>query len=302
MPLHNPFMQQSDSLISKYASKMAESIVVKRAALEAKAARIEAELSIQARSQFLANMNHELRTPLNAIIGFTTLLRDSEAYELDEEKRNSYADYVLQSADLLLGHINTILETADLDGGTVKIQQSQINLIDLLKESADRVKIAAEAASVSVELKNKENEIYSWIDGDRIGQAVDHLLRIAIKTSPEGSRIFARVTLNENEWPEIAIRDNGKGLDEFEIEAALNAFKEDHRGLNRSFEGPGVELAVAKTFIEMQSGRFEVKSKVGVGTLITALLPPFTGQSTSNAEANSDPISSAESDIDRLAG
>ncbi|HNS87154.1 MAG TPA: hypothetical protein PKH09_09645, partial [Parvularculaceae bacterium] len=54
---------------------------------------------------------------------------------------------------------------------------------------------------------------------------------------------------------------------------ALTAFSEAHRGLDRSFAGPGIGLAIAKTFIEMQGGRFTVKSKIGEGTLIRMALP-----------------------------
>ena len=286
----NPFTQGPDSLISTYAAKMAEAMVVRRAALEAKAARIEADLSIRARSQFLANMNHELRTPLNAIIGFTTMLKEGALYNLDDQKRDEYADYVLQSADLLLGHINTILETADLDSGTVELHQEETNLVDLLEESTKRTQIAAAAAEVEIVLKNPDEGIVAWVDEERISQAMDHLLRIAVKASAKGAKVFARISEDENGWPEIAVRDNGKGLKPDEIKSALNAFAEDHRGLDRSFDGPGVELAVAKTFIEMQGGRFFIKSKVGKGTLIRASLPP---QNTA--------VSSEKQDV-RLAG
>ena len=260
--------------MNAYASQMAEAMLVRRAHLEAKAARIEAELSIRARSQFLANMNHELRTPLNAIIGFTSMMKEGTLYGLDDEKRGEYADYVLQSADLLLGHINTILEIADLDSGEVVFDQSEINLVSLLEESSKRAEIASAAAGVTLELRNAEECVTAWIDEERVGQAIDHLLRIALKASSSGGKILARISTDDNGWPEIAVRDTGKGLTPAEIQLALNAFSEDHRGLDRSFEGPGVELAIAKTFIEMQGGQFSVRSKLGKGTLVRCSFPP----------------------------
>ncbi len=274
MRAHDPFTKSSEGLIGGYATKMAEAMVVRRAALEAKAARIEAEMSIKARSQFLANMNHELRTPLNAIIGFASMLKDGEQFALSEEKRVSYAEYILQSADLLLGHINTILETADLDGGTVEIRQEEIDLVAVLEASAKRMAVAADAAGVAIKQKSAKGEIPAFVDAERIGQAVDHLLRIAIKASSPGGQVLARVVENDAGWAEIAVRDNGDGLSPEDIRTALSAFDEVHRGLDRSFEGPGVELTIAKTFVEMQGGRFSIKSRVGKGTLVRAALPP----------------------------
>ncbi len=268
-----PFGKTSESLIEAYASRLAEAVVVRRAALEAKAARIEADLSIKARSQFLANMNHELRTPLNAIIGFASMLKDGDQFAMTDEKRAAYADYILQSADLLLGHINTLLETADLDGGTVEFRQEEVDLVALLDEAARRMAVPAEAAEVAIKLKSADGEVPAWVDAERMGQAIDHLLRIAIKASPRGAEILARVVENDAGWPEIAVRDNGDGLSPDEISSALSAFDEVHRGLDRSFEGPGVELAIAKTFIEMQGGRFSIKSRIGKGTLVRAALP-----------------------------
>ncbi|NJM36243.1 MAG: hypothetical protein HC850_17855, partial [Rhodomicrobium sp.] len=138
------------SLIASYSAKLAEAFAVRRAALDARSARAEAELSIRARSEFLSNMNHELRTPLNAIIGFATMLRDSETYTLTDEQRRSYADYVLQSADLLLGHINTILETAALDGGSVEMARTEIDFAEALELAASRAAITADAAEVKI--------------------------------------------------------------------------------------------------------------------------------------------------------
>ena len=260
--------------MSTFANDMAEAMAARRAGLTAKAARAAAENSIRARAEFLANMNHELRTPLNAIIGFTTMLKDGEAYKLSPEQRDTYADYVLQSADLLLSHINTLLEAAALDSGELSMETADIDLSAALSEGVARAKIAADAAKVSLEVKSEVDAAACWGDAIRTGQAIDHVIRTAIKFSPEGSRILVRAAVDAEGWAEIAVRDRGPGLSPEEIEKALTAFEETHRGLDRSFAGPGIGLAIAKTFIEMQGGRFTIKSRVGEGTLIRISLPP----------------------------
>jgi two-component system cell cycle sensor histidine kinase PleC len=246
---------------------------VRRAEAAARAARAEAELSIRARSEFLANMNHELRTPLNAIIGFSTMLKEGADYRLSEEQRRAYAEYIVQSADLLLGHINTILEIAALDSGTLVVRKDEADLADILAAAVERARTAADAAGVAIENKTAGAIPPVLADAERLGQAVDHLLRIAIKSSPKGARVLARAAVSAAGAPEIAIRDHGAGLDAEGLKKALNVFNEVHRGLDRSFSGPGVELAIAKALIEMQGGEFAIKSKPGEGAVVRASLP-----------------------------
>ncbi len=266
--------KSSSSLMTAFATDMAAAMAMRRAAREAKAARAEAEMSIRARADFLANMNHELRTPLNAIIGFATMLKEGEAYKLSPEQRKSYADYILQSADLLLGHINTLLEAAALDGGELTFEPASIDMTGALEEAVKRAAIAASAAKMSIELKSESAAAEGWGDAVRMGQALDHVLRTAIKFAPAGTRVLVRASLDKDGWAEIAVRDRGPGMTDIEIEKALTAFRETHRGLDRSFAGPGIGLAIAKTFIEMQGGRFSIKSKIGEGTLVRISLPP----------------------------
>ncbi len=286
------------SLITEYASNLGEALWRRRAELEVRAARAEAEVAIKARSEFLANMNHELRTPLNAIIGFATMLRDGKTYNLDRDQQNTYFDYILQSADLLLGHINTILEVAALESGAVEVKDDAFDLSDVLEDALARARVRADAAGVKLERCDEGEEILAWGDFERTGQAVDHLLQAAINACAaalnESGRIIMRACFDENGRAEIAVRDDGDGLSPQELEEAVEAFQDTHRGLDRSFSGPGVGYAVAKTFIEMQGGQFRIKSRKGQGTLVRIALPLPEGKSAYNSGTDHSTASSAE--------
>jgi signal transduction histidine kinase len=268
------FHDKAGSLISDYGSRISETVIRRRAQNAVRLARAEAELAIKSRSEFLANMNHELRTPLNAIIGFATMLRDTANYELSEDQQQTYAEYILQSADLLLGHINTLLEVAALDSGKVVLNDELVDCSDILLKAIERAKIRADAAKVKLIRHGKNEDVFAWGDEERIGQAVDHVMQAAIKACKEGGKVLVRTLVDDRGWAEIAVRDNGAGYTEEELDEALEAFRELHRGLDRSFAGPGVGYAVARTFIEMQGGQFIIKSRKGQGTLVRILMPP----------------------------
>lgn len=262
------FASREASLLAGYSARMAESLAVRRAARSAK----EAATSIRSRSEFLSNMNHELRTPLNAIIGFSTMLRDEETYGLAADQRRSYAEYILQSADLLLAHINTILSIADIDAGSLMIESDSVDIAAELKSAADRAAVAASAAGVTIEFKRAAVESAVG-DNRRFGQALDHILRAAIAASPKGGKVLTRIGLDDAGGCEVAVRDFGEGYDAATINRMLNVFGETHRGLDRSLSGARVGLAIAKCVVELQGGRFSIESRPGKGAIVRASLP-----------------------------
>lgn len=291
--------QSKDSLIADYAERMGESLLRRQAELEVRTARMEADLAIKARSEFLSNMNHELRTPLNAIIGFATMLRDASTYNLGEEQQQGYAEYILQSADLLLGHINTILEIAALDSGAVEMCNDVVDMNDLLTEAIDALALRIKTAGVTIERHGQTDQVLAWGDVDRTRQTIDHLLQIAVKSSADGGNILVKARINEDGWGELAVRDNGVGFTPAELHDALEAFNQVHRGLNRPFAGPSVGYAVAKTFVEMQGGRFDIESHKDEGTLAMILLPPPQSSEDSHpAETDTAPVNPAEKSHD----
>lgn len=269
-----PFAESEGSRLADYAARLSETLVRQRAELAVRAARIEAELAIKARSEFLANMNHELRTPLNAIIGFATMLRDSDTYQVGPEQRTSYAEYILQSADLLLGHINTILEVASLESGRVEVDDEIVDVNEIIDGAIRRAEVRARAADVTINRIGEGETLLGWGDAQRFGQALDHMLQTAVKLSAKGGGVRVSASANAFGWTEVSVQDDGAGFTADEIETALDAFSEVHRGLDRSFLGPGVGYAVAKTFVEMQGGRFSIESSKGAGTTVRAALPP----------------------------
>ncbi len=270
------------SYLDRYVDQYRDLTNRRRANVALRAAHVEAELAYKARGEFLANMNHELRTPLNAIIGFANMMKDAETYGLSKEQTTEYLEYILQSSDLLLGHINTILDLASAESGA-KIVRQKIDSLELLEHTVGKYRAMAKQAVVSLNLSSDPNLPKVDVDPDRIDTALSHLIENAITYCDEGGRVDVMVRrgrrTGHQDWLYIAIKDNGAGMTNEELARALKAFEQVHQGLNRRFEGAGIGLPIAKAFIELNGGRFDVKSRKGQGTTVRFALPAIAEES-----------------------
>ncbi|CAN0212379.1 unnamed protein product, partial [Chrysoparadoxa australica] len=74
-------------------------------------ARDEAQAGEQAKAELLTVMSHEMRTPLNGILGSLDLIDRGNL----TEDQNRYLEAIKVSGDLLLGHVNDVLDVSRLD-------------------------------------------------------------------------------------------------------------------------------------------------------------------------------------------
>jgi signal transduction histidine kinase len=68
--------------MAEYSALVADSMLRHRAWLAENAARVEAQLAAQVKSEFISNMSHELRTPLKTVIGFAKLIGEHDRRHL----------------------------------------------------------------------------------------------------------------------------------------------------------------------------------------------------------------------------
>ena len=160
-----------------------------------------------------------------------------------------------------------------MESGEITAEAQHVDFCVALMEAIDRATVQLDAENIKIERRDDGDDIAALADPVRMAQVLDHVLAVAIKSCAQGGRIIVRTAYDAHGWAEISVLDNGAGLTKSEIYDALNAFDNVNRGLNRSFSGVGVGYAIAKTFVEIQGGRFTVRSKKGEGTLVRICMP-----------------------------
>src|SRR3712207_6424566 len=87
---------------------------------------------------------------------------------------------------------------------------------------------------------------------------------------PPRSTLFPYTTLFRSGW-EIAVRDNGIGIDAADQEKIFGMFRRLH-GDDR-YEGTGMGLALVKRIVERTGGSIRVESEPGSGSCFVVRLP-----------------------------
>ena len=169
-----------------------EELITQRAELQAQQRELElkndqAQRADRLKSEFLANMSHELRTPLNSIIGFSELLLDETAPDLQARHREFVED-VLGSGRHLLALINDILDLSKIEAGQLDLNRHPEPPSDVLDEACQLVQPSFGKKRLRLERKDQaRREVLA--DRGKVLQVLLNLLSNAGKFSPDDTEV-----------------------------------------------------------------------------------------------------------------
>ncbi|MEJ2555476.1 MAG: GAF domain-containing sensor histidine kinase [Anaerolineae bacterium] len=225
----------------------------------------------QLKSNFVSIASHELRTPLSVILGYASFLREEVSGEAGEQ-----IDIVLQSAMRLRSIIDDMVNLRHVDTGQAQLERDIFSMTVLISDVAGEFDQLAKAKQQILRVDLPEDQLKIDADWQKIYLVLANLLSNAIKFTPSQGRVQVSAQRKGEElW--ISVMDTGIGIPERDYDRIFDRFYQVEPSLTRRYEGMGLGLSVAKSMVELHSGRIWVESVVGKGSRFTVVLPisPF---------------------------
>jgi signal transduction histidine kinase len=232
----------------------------------------EANLHLQEldrlKSLFIASMSHELRTPLNSIIGFTGIMANGYAGEINAEQKKQLG-MVQDSARHLLALINDVIDISKIEAGKIEAGVSTFNFDDVLREVENTLGPAAREQGLVLHVE-RGVPLSITSDERRVKQIITNLVSNAIKFTDKG-RVDVSVE-RKGTVVEVHVRDTGIGIEKEDLEKLFRPFARVMVP-GRLVEGTGLGLYLSKKLARFLGGDITVESELHKGSVFTFSFP-----------------------------
>lgn len=256
--------------IAVYATSIEEE---QNAQLEVLKAKLDAERTAKAKSEFLSNMSHEIRTPMNAIIGLSEILLKEKLTKKQLDNLQS----IKYSADNLLVIINDILDFSKIESGKVEFENIEFDLIQKMQEIIKTFNFKASEKGLHL-ICDVDSKMPKSIVGDpyRLNQIILNLMSNGLKFTEQGGVTLKVEILRENETTLdllISVIDTGIGIPRDKLESVFESYTQAYTDTTRKFGGTGLGLAITRQLVLLQNGEIMLDSEVGKGTTFSVRIP-----------------------------
>ncbi len=221
---------------------------------------------------FLTVLSHELRTPLNIVLGYSSIIRESMRDKLSSEDR-IYLDNLYSGSERLYNSITQMLEFAQIEAGNYVMNIETVDLNSVILNCLDANKDSAFEKKLDLRTNFKDKNIFVDVDIQSLENAINNLLKNAVKFTKRGFVEIETNILEERELAVCRIKDSGVGISTEYFDHLFQPFSQEDLNIGRNFEGNGLGLALAKRYIEKLGGSLLADSIKGVGSTFTFTLP-----------------------------
>ena len=236
------------------------------------------ERAFRSERRFVQDAAHELRTPLATLrTNLEVTLGDPSATVADCRSMGATLERSLQRLEALVEDLLTLASVeAPAPEAVVPTHHVIASVLGELGPFAaeHRVALLAEPEGAPAVLGSPA----------LVQRALRNLLESAIRYNRPGGEVRLRCR-SEPPFVAIEVEDTGAGIPPDAQNRVFERFYRVDDSRSRDRGGAGLGLAIAREAIERQGGAIELRSRLGVGTVVTVRLPAASAATTRSMPA-----------------
>jgi signal transduction histidine kinase len=224
--------------------------------------------ALRARDRALATFAHDLRSPLGVVLMQAGIMLRST--ERESQEKITHRGVAIQRAALRMERLLADYQAfQEARGGRLSFTSDTVQPSELARKAVEGLRTSATERRVVLEVELSPGLPALIGDGQRLQEALEHLLRAALSAVPDGGRIALRAQ-HDDGGIVFSVQDSAPALDP---DALAETFDRSWMGERPSIARGGLGLAVAKAIVEAHGGRIWATSSTGEGNTFCCALP-----------------------------
>lgn len=223
-----------------------------------------------AKSEFVSWVSHQLRTPLTASNFLAEMLLSGDFGEITIEQTRSIQK-IYGANQRMIGLINSLLNVARIELGTMVVDCSPTNLIEVCNSVLDDLQPQIEVKHLKVESTYDKDLPLIDVDPKLLRMVFQNLISNAVKYTDQG-KISVSIR-REAQNALISIKDTGMGIPKRDQGSIFGKLFRADNVVSKEIEGTGLGLYIIKAIVELFGGGIWFDSEEGKGTMFYVSLP-----------------------------
>jgi signal transduction histidine kinase len=225
--------------------------------------------------KILTILNHEFRTPLTLVVAYADMLKDFDPASMSDNDIITFLQGINSGADRLRRLIENFITLVELDSGDAE------KTLGWRRRKVEDLNAVIQEAWLQIAQPDLRPRHFACHVPDDLPmltfdvQYITIVIRELLDNAAKFSKDHSTITLNTqavNDWLEITIQDNGRGIQTDELDKIWLPFYQIKR---EEFEdqGAGSGLALVDGLVRIHGGTREVISTPGAGSTFIVRLP-----------------------------
>ena len=205
------------------------------------------------KSELITNVSHDLKTPLTAIITYVKLLQEPG---VTEEQRKEYLETLDRKSLRLKALIEDLFEVSKANSQNITLDIRDVDIVSMVKQVEFEMEDKLADAGLDVRMSMPEEKVIVPLDSQKTFRIFENLFGNIAKYALPGTRVYVNGFTAKDEVTIILKNITAQELSVSGEELTERFVRGD---ASRNTEGSGLGLAIAKSFTEIQGGKFRIE-------------------------------------------